>query len=105
MYHGKRGSGISVEASVRPGDVTTFAVVQAENGKFKFLASEGVAYKADGMTIGNTETHVDFGMHPDQYYKRWFKSGPTHHFALSIDHNISVLRKIADFLDIELVEV
>ena len=105
MYHGKRGSGISVEASVRPGDVTTFAVVQAENGKFKFLASEGTAYKAEGMTIGNTETHVDFGIHPDEYYKKWFMAAPTHHFALSIDRNMSVFRKIADLLNIELIEI
>lgn len=105
LYHGKRGSGISVEASVRPGNITTFAAVQAEEGKFKFLASQGVAYPADGMTIGNTETHVDFGVHPDEYYQKWFQAAPTHHFALSIDHNISVFKKIADMLEIELIVV
>ena len=105
LYHGKRGSGISVEASVRPGDITTFAVAQGENGRFKFLASEGTAYKAECMTIGNTETHVDFGMPPDEYYKKWFKAAPTHHFALSIDRNAGVLEKIADLLNIELVKV
>ena len=105
LYHGKRGSGISVEASVRPGDVTTFAVAQTGNGGFRFLASEGVAFKTEGMTIGNTETHVDFGLHPDEYYKKWFESAPTHHFALSVGHNISVFAKIAELLGIELIEV
>lgn len=105
LYHGKRSSGISVEASVRPGDVTTFAVVQAENGRFKFIASEGTAYQAERMTIGNTETHVDFGVHPDEYYKKWFKAAPTHHFALSVGHNISVVAKIAELLGLELMVV
>ena len=105
LYHGKRGSGISVEASVRPGNVTTFAVAQGTAGAFKLIASEGVAYPAEGMTIGNTETHVDFGMPPAAYFGKWFQAAPTHHFALSIDHNISTLQKIADLMEIELTVI
>lgn len=101
MFHGKRGSGISVEASVRPGKVTTLALAQARGGKMKFIASEGIACQSDVMLIGNTETHVDFGQPPDEYYKQWFEASPTHHFALSIDHNIITLKKIANLLDIE----
>ncbi len=105
FYHGKRGSGISVEASVRPGDITTFAVVQTTGGKFRFIASEGVAQPAEIMQIGNTETHVDFGMEPVEFYKKWFAAAPSHHFSLSIGHNIRSLRKIASLLKVEFVEV
>ena len=105
MYHGKRGSGISVEASVTPGDVTMFAVVQAERGEFRFIASQGVAHAAATMQIGNTETHVDFGMKPVEFYDKWFKAAPTHHFALAVGHNIGTLRKIAALLEIEFIEV
>lgn len=105
LFHGKRGSGISVEASVRPGKITTFAVVQTTGGKFRFIASEGIAHKADTMYIGNTETHVDFGMVPIEFYNKWFKAAPSHHFSLSIGHNISTLKKIAKLLDIEFIEV
>ena len=105
VYHGKRGAGISVEASVRPGDVTAFAVVQGEHGAFKFIASEGLAFASGGMTIGNTATHVDFGIHPDEFFQKWFQAAPTHHFALSTGHNISTLRKVADLMDIEFLVV
>ncbi len=105
LYHGKRGSGISVEAAVRPGPVTTFAIVQAENGKFRFIASEGIAHEADTMFIGNTETHVDFGMDPVEFYNKWFTAAPSHHFALSIGHNISTLKKVAKLLKVEFIEV
>jgi L-arabinose isomerase len=105
IYHGKRGSGISVEAAVRPGDVTTFAVVQTVGGKFRFVASEGIAHKAETMYIGNTETHVEFGIPPIEFYNKWFEAAPTHHFALSVGRNISTLRKIAKLLAIEFVEV
>ena len=57
------------------------------------------------MQIGNTETHVDFGMKPVTFYDKWFKAAPTHHFALAVGHNINTLRKIAALLDIEFIEV
>ena len=105
LYHGKRGSGISVEASVRPGPVTTFAVVQTTGGRFRFIASEGIAHPAETMLIGNTETHVDFGMKPVEFYNKWFTAAPSHHFSLSIGHNIQTLRKIAGLLKVEFIEV
>ncbi len=105
LYHGKRGSGISVEASVRPGNVTTFAVAQTSGGKLRFIASEGVAHPAQTLLIGNTETHVDFGTNPAEYYSRWFEAAPTHHFALSVGHNISVIKKLAKLMNVELIVV
>jgi L-arabinose isomerase len=105
LYHGKRGSGISVEASVRPGSITTFALAQAAGGKLRFLAFEGEAYADEMMTIGNTETHVDFGCKPDEFYQKWFQAAPAHHFALSVGHNVSLFRKVAQLLDIDFIDV
>lgn len=39
IYHGKRGSGVSVEAKVQPGKVTTLGVTQTRDGHLKFNIS------------------------------------------------------------------
>ena len=54
VYHGKRGSGVSVEAKVRPGAVTTLGVTQTGDGRLKFNISEGEAIDAPILLNGNT---------------------------------------------------
>ena len=105
VYHGKHGKGISVEAKVKNGPVTTLGIAQDENGKVKFIVSEGMAKDYEIMKIGNTQTHVDFGMLPDDFMDSWFINAPTHHFALSIGHNKNLISKIGKLLDIETVLV
>ena len=43
ILHGKKGQGISVEAKVKPGPVTTLGVTQTGDGMLKFNISEGEA--------------------------------------------------------------
>jgi L-arabinose isomerase len=40
LYHGKVGSGLSVEVSVKHGPVTLLSVVQTVDGKLKLLVAE-----------------------------------------------------------------
>jgi L-arabinose isomerase len=103
VYHGKKGSGVSVEAKVKEGDVTTLNVTQLSNGKLKFIVSEAYATNDKIMQIGNTQTHVRFKYDVDEYMDRWFKEAPTHHCALSVGHNASLFLKIGDLLNIETV--
>ena len=105
VYHGKRGSGVSVEANVVSGDVTTLGVTQLGNGRLKFIVSEGRAKKLPILTIGNTQTHIDFGMDLDAYMDAWFKEAPTHHCALSVGHNAGLFEKVAELMDIAFVKV
>lgn len=105
VYHGKKGSGVSVEAHVLEGDVTTLGVTQTFDGRLKFIISEGTAVKAPILMIGNTQTHVRFNLDPDDYMDQWFKEAPTHHCAMSVGHNASVLIKVAKLLDIPYVVV
>lgn len=105
VYHGKKGSGVSVEAHVIEGAVTTLGVTQTFDGRMKFIISEGTAIKAPILTIGNTQTHVKFKLDPDDYMDLWFKEAPTHHCATSVGHNASVLIKVANLLDIPYVVV
>ena len=105
VYHGKQGSGVSVEANVISGPVTTLGLTQLRNGKLRFIASQGEAKKYPILTIGNTQTHIDFGMDLDFYMDEWFKAAPTHHCALSVGHNASLFERVAELLGIEFVRV
>ena len=100
VYHGKQGSGVSVEAKVRTGPVTNLGTTQTADGKLRFLISEGESTGGQIMTIGNTQTPVKFSKEPDAYMDEWFAQAPTHHFAMSVGKNASVFRKTADLLDI-----
>ena len=100
VYHGKRGSGVSVEAKVRPGAVTTLGVTQTGDGKLKFNISEGEAIDAPILLNGNTSTHIQFSQKPAEYMDRWFTEAPTHHLALSVGHNAGLFKKIAELMNI-----
>lgn len=105
LYHGKQGSGVSVEAKVQTGDITTLGMTQTGDGRLKLIISEGVATDGEIMTIGNTQTPVKFSVEPDEYMDQWFAEAPTHHFAMSIGKNRSLLEKTADILNIKRVVI
>ena len=105
VYHGKKGSGISVEAKVKQGLITTVGLTQTVTGKLKLIVSEGESTNGPIMKIGNTQTHVKFDSDPDQYFERWFAQNPTHHCAMSIGHNANLLKKVGKLLNLEVVEV
>ena len=100
VYHGKRGSGVSVEAKVKPGPVTALGVTQTADGTLKFNISEGEAVEGPILLNGNTSTHIKFSCPPAEYMDRWFSEAPTHHLALSVGHNAGLFVKIAQLLDI-----
>lgn len=100
VYHGKRGSGVSVEAKVRCGAVTTLGVTQTGDGRLKFNISEGEAIDAPILLNGNTSTHIRFSLPPAEYMDRWFVEAPTHHLALSVGHNAGLFSKIAELMNI-----
>ena len=105
VYHGKKGSGVSVEANVRSGPVTTLGVSQTVDGKMKMIISEAEAIKAQILMIGNTQTHIKFNCHPDEYMDRWFVEAPIHHLAMSVGHNASLFEKTAYLLGVEKARV
>lgn len=100
VYHGKQGTGVSVEAKVRTGDITTLCCTQTIDGKLKFIITEAESTNAQIMTIGNTQTHVKFKKNPDAYMDEWFAQFPTHHFAMSVGHNATLFEKVSNLLAI-----
>ncbi len=99
LYHGKWGSGVSVEARVQTGPVTNLGVTQTRDGRLKMIVKEGVATDGEILRIGNTMTPVRFGKGPRALMDEWFALGPTHHFAMSVGHNAATFKKVASLLD------
>ena len=105
LYHGKQGTGVSVEAKVRTGDITNLGCTQTIDGKLKFIITEAESTDGEIMTIGNTQTPVKFKKDPDSYMDEWFAEAPTHHFAMSVGHNAGLYHKISVLLGISAVEL
>ncbi|MDG0791560.1 L-fucose/L-arabinose isomerase family protein [Cohnella ginsengisoli] len=101
LYHGKQGTGVSVEAKVASGPVTTLNVTQTGDGRLKLISSEGESTDGPIMRIGNTQTPVRFREHPDAYMTKWFAEAPTHHCALSVGHNASLFEKVGQLLQMK----
>lgn len=101
VYHGKQGSGISVEAKVKTGPITLLFLTQTVDGRLKWIISEGKSTNGPIMQIGNTQTPVKFSRHPDAYLDALFKEAPTHHCAMSIGHNASIFSKMAILFGID----
>ncbi|MBQ7038986.1 MAG: L-fucose/L-arabinose isomerase family protein [Clostridia bacterium] len=104
-YHGKSGSGIGVEFSLKSGPVTLLSINVDRNGKFRMIAAEGESVAGEIPQTGNTNTRVSFGCSVCEFLARWCEAGPTHHLALGTGHHINVLKKFAKISGIELVEI
>ena len=100
-YHGKPGSGASVEFKIKEGPITMLGITQTGNGKFKFVIGEGESVQGAIPPSGNTNTRGFFKPDARTYIKKWVMAGPTHHYALGIGHHAETIRKIAEVLGIE----
>ncbi len=104
-FHGKPGSGASVEFKIKEGPITMLGITQTGDGKFKFVIGEGYSKQGPIPPTGNTNTRGFFEPTTREFIKKWVMEGPTHHYALGIGHHAEALKKIADVLNIESVIV
>ena len=102
LFHGKRGEGLSVEFSVKPGPITILGVTQTADGKLKLLAAEGECLEGPRLNIGNTNSRLRFSKGPAEFMDAWCLEGPTHHVALGVGHVVRDLEKIARLMNLEL---
>jgi len=100
LYHGKRGSGVSVECRVKTGPVTLLAMTQTAEGRLKLLAAEGESIAGPLLKIGNTNSRVRFALPPAEFINRWCSHAPTHHFALGVGHRRAAVAKVAELMGI-----
>lgn len=104
-FHGKPGSGASVEFKIKEGPITMLGITQNAHGEFKFVIGEGYSKKGPIPPTGNTNTRGFFEPNTRDFIKRWVMEGPTHHYALGIGHHADTIAKIAKVLGIEFVIV
>lgn len=102
LFHGKRGSGIGVEFSIKSGPVTLLGISQTADGRFKMIATEGESIKGEIPQTGNTNTRVKFDCSVAEFVEKWCSAGTTHHFALGVGHVNTKIRNVAKMLGMEL---
>jgi L-arabinose isomerase len=102
LFHGKSGHGASVEFKVKTGPITILGLTQTFDGRFKFVAAEGLSVPGPIPKSGNTNTRGRFAPDVATFVERWSIAGPTHHFALGVGHNLSKIKKLTDILQMEL---
>lgn len=104
-YHGKPGSGASVEFKIKEGPITMLSHTINAQGRFKFVLAEGESVHGPIPPTGNTNTRGFFQPDVRTFLKRWMAQGPTHHFALGVGRHAGAIRKIAEILGVESVMV
>ena len=104
VYHGKVGKGLSVEMVVKHGPVTLLSVVEAKDG-LMLLVAEGESVTGPILEIGNTNSRYRFSIGARKFVNDWNSRGPAHHCAVGIGHIASKIKKLAQLLDMEMVQV
>jgi L-arabinose isomerase len=105
LYHGKRGSGVSVEFKAKTGPVTLLGVTQTAAGALKMITAEGESIDGPTLRIGNTNSRLRFASGPREFINRWCQEGPTHHCALGVGHVGQAIRKLGTLLGLEVATV
>jgi L-arabinose isomerase len=104
VYHGKVGSGVSVEMSVKHGPVTLLSVVESA-GTLKLLCAEGLSVPGPILEIGNTNSRYEFPIGARAFVETWNSQGPAHHCAIGVGHIGSSIEKLGKLLDLEFVQI
>jgi len=105
VYHGKVGSGLSVEMSVKRGPVTLLSVVETVDGKLQLLVAEAESVAGPILEIGNTNSRYKFPIGARAFVESWNSYGPAHHCAVGKGHIGSKIEKLGKLLGIEFIKV
>ena len=104
VYHGKPGKGLSVQMSVKNGNITLLSVVQGKDGLF-LLVAEGESVSGPVLEIGNTNSRYRFPIGVKEFMNSWSKQGPAHHCAIGIGHIADKIEKLAFIFNMNFVKV
>lgn len=105
VYHGKVGSGLSVEMSVKAGPCTLLSVVECNENGYKLVFAEGVVVPGETLAIGNTNSRFRFAGGARPFIKAWNAQGPAHHCAVGVGHVGARIEQVAALLRIGAVRV
>ena len=104
-YHGKPGSGASVEFKIKEGPITMLGITQNYDGSFKMVIGEGISKQGPIPPTGNTNTRGFFLPNTKEFVKAWVMECPTHHYALGVGHHAKTIETIGKLMGIETVIV
>jgi L-arabinose isomerase len=105
VFHGKVGSGVSVEMSVKNGPVTLLSVVEKKGGGLLLLVAEGASVPGPVLEIGNTNSRYKFSVGARRFVNDWNSHGPAHHCAIGIGHIASKIKRLGALLEMDVVQV
>lgn len=104
VYHGKPGKGLSIQMTVKHGDVTFLSVCEGKEGIF-LLVAEGESVEGPTLQIGNTNSRYHFSCGARTFMNKWSKAGPSHHCAIGMGHVANKIEKVAFMLNISCIKI
>lgn len=90
-FHGKSGSGVSVEFKLKTGPVSLLSCSVGGDGRFRLISSSGESIPGAIPQTGNTNTRCRFALPAARWIENWCAAAPTHHLALGTgDHTAEI---------------
>ena len=91
--------------AVEQGLVTLLSVVETLDGKLQLLVAEGESVPGQILEIGNNNSRYKFSIRARKFVNNWNSHGPAHHCAVGVGHIASKIKKLAQLLGIDAVQV